>query len=316
MKKLLFIINPHAGKTSIKNDILDIVSLFQSCGYETVLYPTSGPADAGKKVAADGAAYDLIVCAGGDGTLNNTISGYMRMGEKKTPIGYIPVGTTNDFAKGLRISTKPVEAARQIVNGSPIPVDVGTFGDRSFIYVAAFGIFTDIPYSTSQSLKKVMGHSAYVLEAVRHYSTYKPVRLVAELDGEKLKGEFICGMVTNSFSVGGFALRGNKDIVLDDGKFDCLFIKRPSSVAELEEIAVKMLMNDVADNELFFTAQASNIRIRFPEPVSWTLDGEFGGTVQEVEIKNKKKAVDMMIDCGPYTKGLSSTCTHPDSVVQ
>ena len=292
MKKLLFTINPKAGRTAIKNELFEIIMIFSKAGYEVVTYPTTGPDDAERKVKEDGFLYDLIVCAGGDGTLENTVSGYMQMGDKKVPLGYIPVGTTNDFARSLRISRKPIEAATQIVTGEPAYFDVGKFEEKYFVYIAAFGIFTDISYSTNQSLKKVMGHSAYVVEAVKNIMDYKPFELEADFDGSVLTGKYIYGMITNSFSVGGFKIRGAKHVVLDDGKFDCLFIKMPQNVSELQQILSAVLKNEFDDaSELFFQIKASNIKIKSATPIPWTIDGEFGGERTNVTISNEKKAV-------------------------
>jgi len=292
MKKLLFIINPKAGRTAIKNELFEIIMTFSKAGYEVVTYPTTGPDDAERKVKEEGFLYDLIVCAGGDGTLENTVSGYMQMGEKKVPLGYIPVGTTNDFARSLQISRKPLEAATQIVSGEPAYFDVGKFEEKYFVYIAAFGIFTDISYSTNQSLKKVMGHSAYVVEAVKNIMDYKPFELEADFDGSVLTGKYIYGMITNSFSVAGFKIRGAKHVVLDDGKFDCLFIKMPQNVSELQQILSATLKNEFDDeSELFFKIKASKIKINSAKPIPWTIDGEFGGERTSVTIINEKKAV-------------------------
>ncbi len=297
MKKLLFIINPKAGRTAIKNDLFEIIMTFSKAGYEVVAYPTTGPDDAERKVKEDGFLYDLIVCAGGDGTLENTVNGYMQMGEKKVPIGYIPVGTTNDFARSLQISRKPLEAAIQIVSGESTYFDVGKFDEKYFVYIAAFGIFTDISYSTNQSLKKVMGHSAYVVEAVKNVMDYKPFEMEAEFDGSLLTGKYIYGMITNSFSVAGFKIRGAKHVVLDDGKFDCLFIKMPQNVSELQQILSSVLKNEFdEESELFFLIKASKIKIKSKTPVPWTIDGEFGGEKTDVVIENVQKAVALQLN--------------------
>lgn len=291
MKKLLFIINPNAGRTAIKGDLFEIIMTFAHDGYDVEVYPTKGPNDASRKVQEDGANYDCIVCAGGDGTLRDTVCGYMEMGEKKVSLGYIPVGTTNDFARSLRISRKPVEAAEQIVKGSEQFVDVGRFGDKHFVYIAAFGIFTDISYSTRQSLKRVLGHTAYVVEALKNITNFQTYKLWGQFDDAVLTGEYIYGMITNSFSVAGFKIRGTKHVVLDDGKFDCLFIKKPQSPAELQQIISALLANDIEGNEMFFETKASKIQIKSETPIKWTLDGEFGGDLEEIEISNEKKAV-------------------------
>lgn len=296
MKHLLFIINPNAGKSAIRNDLFDIIQIFQSGGYEVVTYFTTGPDDAERKVIADGGAYDLIVCAGGDGTLNNTIRGYMSMGEKKTPIGYIPVGTTNDFAKSLNISFKPVEAAQQIMRGEDTGIDVGSFAEKNFIYIAAFGVFTDISYSTKQSLKKAIGHSAYIVEAVRNFMNYKPFTMRATFDDKVISGDYIYGMVTNSLSVAGFKIRGTKHVVFDDGKFDCMFIRMPTTVEEMQKAITGMLTNNITDDDIFFRTKAAHVKIESEQVIPWTIDGEFGGDYESVEIVNHQKAVSLRID--------------------
>ncbi len=305
-KKLLFIINPKAGRTAIKNELFEIIMTFSNAGYEVVTYPTTGPDDAERKVCADGADYDLIVCAGGDGTLENTVCGYMKMGEKKVPIGYIPVGTTNDFARSLKISRKPIEAATQIVSGKETFIDVGMMEDKYFIYIAAFGIFTDISYSTNQSLKKVMGHSAYIVEAFKNITNYHGFKLEADFDGKHVSGEYIYGMVTNSFSVAGFKIRGAKHVVLDDGKFDCLFIKMPQNAIELQQILTALLSNDMDDNEMFFECKAAKVRIQSETPISWTLDGEFGGEWTAVNIQNHQKAIGMYLGQTSELEGIQA----------
>ncbi len=305
-KKLLFIINPKAGRTAIKNELFEIIMIFSNAGYEVVTYPTTGPDDAERKVCADGADYDLIVCAGGDGTLENTVCGYMKMGENKVPIGYIPVGTTNDFARSLKISRKPIEAATQIVSGKETFIDVGMMEDKYFIYIAAFGIFTDISYSTNQSLKKVMGHSAYIVEALKNITNYHGFKLEADFDGKHLSGEYVYGMVTNSFSVAGFKIRGAKHVVLDDGKFDCLFIKMPQNAIELQQILTALLSNDMDGNEMFFECKATRVRIQSETPISWTLDGEFGGEWTTVNIQNHQKAIGMYLGQTSELEGIQA----------
>ncbi len=293
MKRLLFIINPKAGKTAIRNELFDIILTFADSGYEVVTYPTTGPEDAERKVVADGADYDLIVCAGGDGTLENTVCGYMRMGEKKVPIGYIPVGTTNDFARSMKISRKPIEAAKQIVSGYDNMIDVGRIGDKYFIYIAAFGMFTDISYSTKQSMKKIMGHSAYIIEALKSIVNFKSYKIRADFDGAVVTGEYIYGMITNSFSVAGFKLRGAKHVLLDDGKFDCLLVKKPENATELQQIISAVISNDIEENEMFFECKAAKITFEAEEEIPWTVDGEFGGSMKNAEICNEKQAVNI-----------------------
>lgn len=305
MKKLLLVVNPKAGKTIIRNDFFEIILKFSEAGYNVNVYPTKGPGDAARVVREEGAEYDLVVCAGGDGTLENTVEGYMTMGENKTPIGYIPVGTTNDFARSLRISRKPLEAVSQIINGSENLVDVGKFDDDYFIYIAAFGIFTDISYTTNQSLKKVMGHTAYIVEALKNIINYKAFTIEAELDEALITGEYIFGMVTNSFSVGGFRTIGAKHIILDDGRFDCLFIRKPQNPIELKQIITSVVTNNI-DNEMFFQKKASKVIVRCEEEIPWTIDGEFGGKKKEVFIENIQKSVAIYLEEEYVPDGLAN----------
>lgn len=300
-KKLLFIINPNAGKTAIKDVLFEIIMVFSDAGYEVVTYPTTGPTDAERKVKTDGADYDLIVCAGGDGTLENTVSGYMLMGEKKVPLGYIPCGSTNDFARTVEIPSNKVQAAKDIVNGTPKCLDVGQFEDKYFIYIASFGVFTEVSYNTNQSLKKVMGHSAYVVEGIKDLANVKAYKLEADFDGKVVTGEFIFGMITNSLSVGGFKLRGTKHVVLDDGKFDCLLVRKPANVADVQKILTQVLTNNIEDkDDIFFIAKASKVVIKSEEKIKWTLDGEFGGAHDEVTIINHQKILKLCLD-GKYS---------------
>ena len=301
VKRLLFIINPNAGKTAIKNDLFEIIMAFANAGYEVVTYPTTGPTDAERKVVADGTDFDLIVCAGGDGTLENTVSGYMKLDEeRRVPLGYIPCGSTNDFARTVMIPTNKIQAAKDIVNGNPRCLDVGQFADKFFIYIASFGVFTEVSYNTDQSLKKVMGHSAYVVEGIKDLANIKIYNIEADFDGKVVTGEFIFGMITNSLSVGGFKLRGSKHVVLDDGKFDCLLVRKPENVADVQRLLTQVLTNNIEDkDELFFKTKASKVVIKSEEEINWTLDGEFGGAHTEVEIVNHQKALKLCLN-GDY----------------
>lgn len=304
-KKLLFIVNPKAGRTAIRNELFEIIVIFSEAEYEVVVYPTTGPTDAERKICADGAEYDLIVCAGGDGTMENTVSGYMKMGEKKVPIGYIPVGTTNDFARSLKISRKPIEAAKQVVSGNTCKLDIGQINQKYFVYIAAFGIFTEISYSTKQSLKKYIGHSAYVIEAIRNLGNYKAYNLKAEFDGATITGEYIFGMVTNSHSVAGFRVRGSVHVALDDGKFDCLFVKAPKNVTEVQQILTAIVTNDVEGNEMFYYCKAAHVHIESEEEIPWTIDGEFAGDLTDADIMNHKQAVELCLENPEILEGIT-----------
>ncbi|MBQ6231582.1 MAG: YegS/Rv2252/BmrU family lipid kinase [Eubacterium sp.] len=297
MKKMLFLVNPKAGKKVVKNKIFEMITIFTKAGYHVEFHPTLDANDAALCAERLGAKYDLIVCAGGDGTLDNTISGMMKLKEQgiDVPLGYIPCGSTNDFGKSLRLSMNPVKASRDIVKGTDCPIDVGVLGGQNFIYVAAFGIFTEISYSTPQKLKNMLGHTAYIIEAFKELSRIDPVKIVARLDDKMVKGEFLYGQITNSLSVGGFKLIGPRDVSFCDGEFECLFIKKPKSPLELAKI-LKSIATNKMDPKLVYHTKAKDIKIIGEKPISWTVDGEDGGVFKEVTAKNIHKAITLRIN--------------------
>lgn len=297
MKKMLFIINPKAGRTTVKSALFEMIDIFSNAGFQVEVYTTKGPGDAEKYVSHTGKKFDVIVCAGGDGTLDNTVAGIMKFSDKlnrNIPLGYIPCGSTNDFARSLRISRDPVEAAHAIVEGEASPVDVGRLSDSYFVYIAAFGAFTDISYSTPQKLKNMLGHTAYILEAFKTLTNLKTYKIKADFDGKVATGEYIYGQITNSLSVGGFRAIGTKHMSFCDGKFECLLIRKPESVVELQKIINSILTNDL-NEELIVHEKASNIIIEGEDEIPWTVDGEFGGSLKKAEIVNLKKAVSLIL---------------------
>lgn len=306
MDKLLFVINPKAGKTTIKDDLFNIIEIFSKAGYRVEVYPTKGPGDAEKYVEKSGRKYDLIVCAGGDGTLDNTVTGILKLEKKihtRIPVGYIPCGTTNDLARSLKISRNPVDAALGIVNGDACEMDIGSLGEKFFVYVAAFGVFTDVSYNTSQKLKNILGHSAYVLEAFKNITNMKTYNINAEFDDKTVTGEYIYGQISNSLSVGGFRAIGTKHMSFCDGKFECLLIRKPQNPAELSRILYSIVTNEM-DDELIFYEKAKRIVIESDVEIPWALDGEYGGEYLKSEIINNQKAFSIMLwDKSTYNSG-------------
>ena len=203
-KKMLLIINPKSGKERIKNRLLAILDIFIKEGYQIQVYITQKALDAKEMARAQGGDMDLIVCSGGDGTLNETISGMMEL-EHRPPLGYIPAGSTNDFASSLKLPRRMADAAMAAASGEPCPIDVGRFQENQyFVYVAGFGAFTEVSYLTSQDKKNLLGHQAYVLEGVKSLTTIREYSMKIESDDQSYEGNFIFGMVTNTISVGGF----------------------------------------------------------------------------------------------------------------
>lgn len=293
MGRLLFIVNPRAGKARVRSRLLDIVDIFVKAGWQVEVHITQAPLDATETAMRRGAQADLIVCSGGDGTLSETISGMVRL-ENPPRLGYIPAGSTNDFASSLRIPSQMTKAAGIIMEGTPYPVDIGYFcRERTFVYVAGFGMFTEVSYMTPQEKKNLLGHQAYMLEGVKSLANIKSYSMKLEADEVTLEGDFVFGMVTNTVSVGGFKGLVKKDVALNDGLFEVLMIRMPRTVMELKDILASMILKG-EQHERVHRFKASRVRITSQEPVDWVLDGEFGGSRTEVEIENQQKRIEIM----------------------
>ena len=298
MKKLLFVYNPRAGKEMLKPRLSDVLDIFVKAGYEVTVHPTQAYRDAYYQIKEyEVGKYDLIACSGGDGTIDEVATGMMKrreMGKDVVPVGYIPAGTTNDFAKSLHIPRKPLAAADNAVKGVPFPCDIGKFNDSVFVYIAAFGIFTDVSYETDQAVKNVLGHMAYILEGAKRIFNIPSYKIKVEHDGEAIEDEFIFGMVTNSRSVGGFSNMVGKNIVFDDGLFEVTLIKTPKNPIALQEIIAALLIEQV-DTKHMYTFKTKKITFDSVEEIPWTLDGEFGGEQDYVESENAQKAMEIMV---------------------
>lgn len=293
-KKALFIVNPHAGRGYIKNHLLEIVDVLNKADYEVTVHITQRQGEAIEVSKTRDKGYDLMVCSGGDGTLDEVVTGMIQSGFKTT-LGYIPAGSTNDFANSLELPTSMYEAAKIVANGHKFPCDVGLFNEDVFIYVAAFGLFTEVSYGTPQEMKNVLGHAAYILEGVKSLSSIDSYKLKVTADDRVIEDEFIYGMISNSFSVGGFKniTRRNK-VELNDGLFEVTLIKRPNNVLELNSI-LAALVSEKIDTEYMYSFKTSKLVIESDEEIPWTLDGEFGGCHDKVELSNAKEAMDIIV---------------------
>lgn len=282
-QKMLFVINPNAGKGEIKLHALACIDQFVRAGYEVEVYTTQKQRDAADIVRERASEFDRIVCSGGDGTLNEVVSGMMEGGHR-TAVGYIPAGTVNDFATSLGIPKTPLQAANLCVSGEPFMVDIGRFGDRYFNYIAAFGAFTEVSYRTSQDIKNLLGRVAYLLNGVKEVPQIKPIPMEIHCDGRVVSGEFVYGMVSNTTTVGGFKGLTAQDVQMDDGLFEVLLVRLPKNVAEWQQALTELSQ---PDSEWSYITRFSANKIRFisQEDVSWTLDGEFGGKHTQVDIE-------------------------------
>lgn len=289
MKRMLLVVNPKSGKNQIKPYLCDIIDLYVASGYEVTVHTTQYKKDAYEVVRDRGDGYDLIVCSGGDGTLDEVGGGVLEL--KNAPdLGYIPAGTTNDFAKSLGISSSPMQAAKIAIEGVPFACDLGKFNGTPFIYVAAFGAFTEVSYTTRQEVKNIFGHAAYVLEGIKSLANVKSYHVRCEYGDKFLEDELIYGMVTNSISVGGFKSVSGKIMELNDGLMEVLFVKMPKNLLELQSIVTSLLLQNI-DERYMYLIKTNKITISSEEEIAWTLDGEDGGQWQSAEIVNLKQAI-------------------------
>lgn len=293
-KKVLFIVNPKSGKGSIRSKLLDIVDIFVKAGFDLTLYISQSAGDARAKAKEVEGKYELVICSGGDGTLDEVISGMMEC-EKRSAIGYIPCGSTNDFAHSLKIPTSMTKAAEHIAAWKEFPCDIGRFNDDYFVYIAAFGLFTDVSYETSQDVKNVLGHLAYILEGMKKLTEIKSYPMKVESEEMTLEGNFLFGMVTNSTSVGGFRNITGKHVHLDDGVFEVTLIKTPQNILELNEIIQAVIAGKSENNKYFYQFRSKAVKFIADDPVAWTLDGEFGGYHEVVDVKNDKQALSLLV---------------------
>lgn len=292
-KKLLFVYNPHAGKAQIRSNLLDIIDIFTKAGYIVTARPTQKRGDAKEAVMNRTGDYELVVCSGGDGTLDEVVTGMM-MRQDRIPIGYVPAGTTNDFARSLKISGNMLRAASDIVNGRNYACDVGVFNDDIFVYIAAFGLFTDVSYETKQQVKNVLGNLAYLLEGAKRISSIPCYHLRVSANGKTLEGDYMFGMITNSRSVGGFTKITGKNVDLNDGLFEVTLIKMPYNMIELNLILTSIMGHKI-HSDYMQCFKASEIRIETDEEIPWTLDGEFGGKHKSVAVRNEHQGLHLLI---------------------
>lgn len=309
MKKMLFVFNPHSGKGQIKFHLLNIIDSFTKGGYDVCVHPTQAKLDAVDTITRIGEDHDVIVVSGGDGTMNEAIKGLMSL-DRKIPLGYIPAGTMNDFASSLGIPHNMAEAADKILSDETADVDIGTFNDDYFTYVAGFGAFTDVSYGTSQQMKNVFGSLAYIAEGLRikRLNNMKTYRVRIEYDGGIIEDEFIYGMICNSMSVGGFKGLGGKDVLMNDGIMEGLFIRTPKSLIELQQTINALLARNL-EAEQFCYFKTERAVVSADEEIPWTLDGEFGGDVSRAEISAKKEAIRLF--ASPSLKILGGTADAP-----
>lgn len=292
-KTLLLIVNPRAGRTRSMAPMFDAAAHFCEEGYLVSIRRTAYQGHAAEIVEEEGGHFDCVVCCGGDGTLNETVRGAMAL-DAPPPLGYIPGGSTNDFAASLSLTAGPLQAAKRITASQGKRLDVGTFNGRPFVYVASFGAFTKASYSAPQSIKNDLGHLAYLLEGVRDLSTLRPYPATVATEEEVFDGDFLFGAITNATSVGGLMKLQKEQVVLDDGLFELLLIPTPTSASELQELIRALVLQDFTGGGVVFR-HVPAVTVTTPEGFPWTLDGEYGSGAETVEIRNLRQRLEFLL---------------------
>lgn len=289
MKKLLFVMNPYAGMRKGAKALADIIAIFNRADYEVITYMTAGPGDGIQIVAKQASQVDLVVCAGGDGTFNETVNGILESG-CDTPVGYIPCGSTNDFASSLQLQTNPVKAAQAIVDGDVTRYDIGKFGDRYFSYVASFGAFTKTSYNTPQSVKNALGHTAYLLSCVQELSQIRKEHLLIETSDQVIEDDFIFGAISNSTSVGGILTLDPKQVDMRDGKFELLLVRAPRDLLELSD-CIRALQTQKYNCPMITFLSTSSLTVYANPEMDWSLDGERQAGSDRIFVENLYHAI-------------------------
>ena len=292
MKKMLFILNPYAGMRRANRYLPDIIAIFNRADFEVITYMTAGHGDATRIAEEKAGEVDLVVCAGGDGTFNETITGILRAGVQ-TPVGYIPCGSTNDFATSLKLSTNVLQAARDIAAGEPHFYDAGRFGDRFFAYVASFGAFTKASYKTPQNVKNALGHTAYLLEGIQELSQIRKEHIRIELEDRVIEDDFLFGAVSNSTSVAGILTLDPRQVDMCDGRFELLLVRAPKDFGEISE-CIRALQTQKYNCAMVTFVNTAKLRVISPGKMPWTLDGEGAEGRESVEIENLHNAICLM----------------------
>lgn len=289
-KRLLFIYNPHAGKGTMKNKLSDVIETYMKADFEVTVYATRREAEATEIVLEKAAQYDRVVCSGGDGTLHEVTQGLMTMPPEARPVcGYIPTGTVNDFARGLKLPMRIKLAARVSARDKIKPVDIGQMNNRCFTYVCAFGAFTSVSYETPQAAKNLLGKTAYILQGMAQLGNIKAYHAVIQADEERIEDDFIFGMVSNAKSIGGFSFFKNRNVSLNDGLFEGVFIRKPRTPLELQAVLNSFVR--LEPNEQILGFHGKRFVITSEEEIPFTLDGENGGSFKQTEIQCCHKAL-------------------------
>ncbi len=293
MEKLLLIYNPNSGTRKSARHLSEVTEIFTAGGYMVTAMPTMARGDATEYVKRFGKDYNFVAVMGGDGTYNEVVSGYIESG-LKTPIGYIPAGSTNDFAQGLKLARNILDAAEDIVRGTPAGIDVGTFNGRTFTYVASFGAFTKASYDTPQNIKNALGHFAYILSGASSIPDIRPIHAIIKTDDAAYEGDYLFGAISNSTSMGGILKLKPEDVDMSDGLFELLLLRASTDVLEISDLVRAVTEQRYDSTPMITFVTSSRFEIEIPEAVDWSLDGEYQKGTQNIIIENLPCAVNLI----------------------
>ena len=285
MKRMLFIYNPKAGRQKARAMLPDLLEHFSAQGYEVTAFPTQRRGDATER-ARCAAGFDRVVCCGGDGTMNEVVSGLLDIpAEERPPVGYVPAGSANDYAKSLNLPKTLPELAAVAGTGAVSPIDIGNSSGLTFTYISAFGLFTEVSYSTPQNVKNLLGHFAYLLEGAGQLMNVPSYHMTVLAEGhEPVEGDFIYGMVGNTVSLGGVVSLPKALVKQDDGEFEVILIRKPRTLKDWQEILTAAADLHLPCSGALEAFSAKKVTFRCERPVAWTVDGEFGGERTETEV--------------------------------
>lgn len=294
MKKLLLLANFHSGKGIIKSNLADMIDYYNSKGFEVTVHTSQYSGHITDIVEKTGSLYDNIICCGGDGTLNETINGMMSL-DKRPLLGYIPCGSTNDFANSIGIPTIVEDSYKTAVDGNPFTIDIGNINGKHFSYVAGFGLFTNISYETPQTIKNILGYQAYIITGLKEITNIKTYPIKIAYDNGIIEDDIMIGLISNSNSIAGLKILFENYANLNDGLFEVLLVKKPKNISLLKNI-VNCLVEKKFDNDMFYSFKTNKLVIESSDYIKWTVDGEYSGDYNHAEIKVIPGAVDILID--------------------
>ena len=292
--KLLLIVNPAAGRGAYKIGFADALQVLYGGNCRPTVCFTTGRGDASRLARELGGDFDRIACVGGDGTLSEVMAGLMLLNDPP-PLGYFPMGTSNDVATTLGIPKNNAPAAAQrLLEGTPHPYDVGGFGENDFFaYIAAFGAFTEVSYATPQNQKKMLGHLAYVLQGALSLPKIEVYPTRVEYDDGVVEADLVYGSLSNSTSVAGIVRLPEEMVALGDGLSELVLVKDPKDLMTLSEMADSVLSRRF-DSDKILILHTRKARFIFEKPVRWTRDGEDGGSHRDIELRNYKAPIQLI----------------------